>query len=115
MTVQQVKEYLSEMRLSKFRINHNLGVRVTYLRCSVAGCPYRCRLLENINYEGENIPHFEFEVLTASEHNHEVEVARDRGLTLRQKNIIDLSLQRNQAAPKKVLNFMFLIPKEAQE
>ena len=114
MTVEQVKEYLKEMRLSKFRTNHNFGVRFTYLRCSVAGCPYRCRLKENIDYGGD-IPHFEFEILTASEHNHQVDIVRERGLTLQQKNIIDLTLERNQSEPKKVLNFMLITPNEAQE
>jgi hypothetical protein len=112
--VQQVEEYLKEMKLSKFRTNHNFGVRVTYLRCSVAGCPYRCRLSENIDYEG-NIPHFEFEVLTDNEHNHQVEIARERGLTIRQKIIIDLSLERGQAAPKKVLSFISRLSNAAQK
>ena len=96
------------MKLSKFRMNHNIGVRVTYLRCSMAACPYRCRLLENLNFDGE-VPHFEIEVLATSEHNHQVEIARERGMTVLQKNIINLSIERGQAAPKKVFNVMLLL------
>jgi hypothetical protein len=101
------------MKLSKFRVNHNSGVRVTYLRCSVAACPYRCRLLENLNFDGD-IPHFEIEVLIASEHNHQVKIVRERGLTLLQKNIISLSLERGQAAPKKVFDFELLFSTAGQ-
>ena len=75
-TVLQVDEYLREMKFSKHRMNHNFGVRVTYLRCSVSACPYRSRLLENLDYN-EDIPHFEIEVLTATEHNHQVETKED--------------------------------------
>ena len=107
-TVLQVDEYLREMKLSKHRMNHNFGVRVTYLRCSVSACPYRSRLLENLDYN-EDIPHFEIEVLTATEHNHQVEVARERGLTALQKDIVRLSIERGQAAPKKVLYFTLLV------
>ena len=46
--VLQVDEYLREMKLSKHRLNHNFGVRKTYLRCSVSACPYRSRLLDSI-------------------------------------------------------------------
>ena len=106
-TVLQVDEYLREMKLSKHRMNHNFGVRVTYLRCSVSACRYRSRLLENLDYN-EDIPHFEIEVLTASEHNHQVEGARERGLTTLQKNIVRLSIELGHAAPKKVHYFTML-------
>ena len=106
-TVLQVGENLREMKHSKHRMIHNFGVRVTYLRCSVSACPYRSWILENLDYN-EDIPHFGIEVLTASEQNHQVEVARERGLTTLQKNIVRLSIERGQAAPKKVHYFAML-------
>lgn len=64
--------------------------------------------MENLNFDGE-VPHFEIEVLATSEHNHQVEIARERGMTVLQKNIINLSIERGQAAPKKVFNVVLLL------
>lgn len=100
-TDQQVKVYLEEMNLSKYRTNHNIGRRVSYLRCSFTGCPYNCRLIENIAH-GDRIPHFEIEIVPALDHNHQVDVGRERGLTTAQKAIVQLCIDRGQAAPKKV-------------
>ena len=88
-------------RLSKCRTNHNIGVRINYLRCAVSACPYHCRLLENIAH-GDDIPHYELEIAPGLDHNHQVEVARERGLSLAQKTIIQLCIERGQSAPKKV-------------
>ena len=98
-TAAQVKEFVQAMRLSRYRTNHNLGVEVTYLKCSVAGCPHYCRLLENLSHP---IPPFEIETAPDCDHNHQVEVPCVRGLTVAQKEIIRLSIERGQGAPKKV-------------
>ena len=98
-TAVQVKEFVQANRLSRYRTNHNIGVKVTYLKCSVAGCPHYCRLLENLSHP---IPPFEIETTPDFDHNHQVAVPRERGLTDAQKEIIRLSVERNQAAPKKV-------------
>jgi hypothetical protein len=58
-------------------------------------------MLENIVH-GALIPHYELEVAPGLEHNHQVEVMRERGLTFAQKSIIRLCIERGQAAPKKV-------------
>ena len=97
----EVKSYLQENKLSKCRTNHNIGTRVHYLKCITSGCPYRCRLLENLVY-GDEVSRFELEIDPDLEHNHQVDVARERGLTPAQKAVIRLSIERGQAAPKKV-------------
>ncbi len=96
-----LSSYLDEANLSRCRTNHNIGMRVNYLKCAVAGCPYQCRLLENINFGGV-VPQCEIEIASNLAHNHQAVVARDRGLTFAQKAIIRLCIERGQAAPKNV-------------
>lgn len=50
----------------------------------------------------EVIPHYEVEIAPGIDHNHNVEVFRERGLTPAQKIIVQLCIDRGQAAPKKV-------------
>jgi hypothetical protein len=103
----EVRAYLEDSNLSRCRTNHNIGIRVNYLKCSIPGCTYQCRLLENINH-GAEVPHFEIEIAPDLEHNHQAVVARERGLTFAQKSIIRQCIARGQAAPKKVrLNFIY--------
>lgn len=85
------------MGLSKHRTNHNIGVRATYLRCSIAACLYRCRLLENLNFVGD-IPQSR-------------QRAQSPGGNCPREgthSVINLSIERGQAAPKKVFNFKLL-------
>ena len=51
----------------------------------------------------EGIPHFEIEEVLTTDHNHQVDVPRDRGLSIRQKSIVNLCVDRGQGAPKKVV------------
>ena len=97
----EVRAYMEESNLSRCRTNHNIGIRVNYLKCSIPGCIYQCRLLENINH-GAGVPHFEIEIAPNLKHNHQAVVARERGLTFAQTTIILQCIQRGQAAPKKV-------------
>ena len=75
------------MRLSRYRMNHNIGVRVTYLKCSLVGCLHICRLLENLAHA---VPPFEVGTTADSDHNHQFKVPRERGLAVPQKDIITL-------------------------
>ena len=97
----EAKVYIKQNGLSRCRTNHNLDVRVNYLRCSIPGCPFHCRLLENLVHN-DMIPHFEIETAPGHDHNHQVEVFRERGLSSAQKVVIQLYIDRGQAAPKKV-------------
>ena len=53
----------------------------------------------------ENNPPYEIEEVVDSPHNHQAVIIRERGLSLAQKEIIDLCIERGQAAPKKVKIF----------
>ena len=104
-TGDEARAYMEQNGLSRCRTNHNLGVRVNYHRCSIAGCPFQCRLLENVIHD-EIVPQFELETAPELDHNHQVEVFRERGLTPAQKAVVQLSINRGQAAPKKVIMYM---------
>lgn len=96
-----MKEYLDEKQLTRSRTNHNIGVRVTYLQCSHHGCPKKLRLLHFlVNLEARR--RFEIQEVVDTDHNHNVIIPRERGLSVQQKRIIDLCVDRGQSAPKQV-------------
>ena len=64
-------------RLSRCRINHNLGRRVTSLRCSIAYCPMRYRLSASVN-SPEGILPYRLEKVEDAEHNHNHLIAPNR-------------------------------------
>lgn len=97
----EVTQFLTDEGFAKSRTNHNVGVRVTYLKCKVAGCPKRLRLLKNMTTNGDRLP-YEIEEVVDSSHNHQALINRERGLSLDQKSVVDLCVERGQAAPKKV-------------
>ena len=97
----EVKEYVAENNLVGSKTNHSIGSRKTYLRCLFTGCPKKLRIVANL-VEREGVPKFEIEEVLETIHNHQVEVPRDRGLSLHQKSVVDLCVERGQSAPKKV-------------
>ena len=97
----EVTQFLTDEGYTRSRTNHNVGVRVTYLKCSVAGCPKRLRLLRNLTSGGDRPPN-EIEEVIDTAHNHQAVINRGRGLSVAQKSIVDLCIERGQAAPKKV-------------
>ena len=99
----EVREYVTVNKLARSKTNHNIGSRVTYLKCLFTGCPKKLRIVSNL-VEREGVPNFEIEEVVETLHNHQVEVPRDRGLTLRQKSVVDLCVERGQSAPKKVFH-----------
>ena len=93
--------YCTENQLSRCRTNHNVGVRVTSLKCSINGCPKVNRLLTHLNpAEDEN--KYQLQEIEGQEHNHQAEVAPHRGMTLAQKEVVRLCIERGQSAPKQV-------------
>lgn len=97
----QVKQYLNEKQLTRSRTNHDVGVRVTYLKCSHNGCPKKLRLLNFlVNLEARHP--YEIQEVVDTAHNHSVIIPRERGLCVQQKIIIDLRVERGQSAPKQV-------------
>ena len=99
---EEVKKYLLENKLAKSKTNNNIGSRVTYLKCLFSGCPKKLRVVTNL-IAREGIPNFEIEEVLTTDHNHQVDVPRDRGLSISQKSIVDLCVDRDQGAPKKVV------------
>ena len=97
-----MKLYLSVNNLAKSKTNNNIGSRVTYLKCLFTGCPKKLRVVTNLIVR-EGIPNFEIEEVLTTDHNHQVDVPRERGLSNHQKSIVDLCVDRNQGAPKKVV------------
>lgn len=93
--------YLTENQLSRCRTNHNVGLRVTSLKCAIRGCPKVNRLL-TLLYPLEEQHPYQLQELEGQGHNHQAEVAPHRGMTLAQKEVIRLCIDRGQSAPKKV-------------
>ena len=97
----EVRNFLTEHKLTKSKTNHNIGARVTYLNCSVSGCPKKLRVVTNL-IPTEGVSPYVIEEITDTIHNHQVDLPRNRGLSLEQKAIIKLCVERGQGAPKKV-------------
>ena len=83
-------------RFAKGRTIHNLGSRALYLRCRHIGCPMRHRCLRTFNP-----PTFQVYHIPGLEHDHNNDIVL-KGLTWRQKAIVDACLARGDSAPKKV-------------
>jgi hypothetical protein len=106
----EVKQYLNKNKLNRGRTNHNQGCRVTYLKCAHDACPKKLRLLHNL-VENEGASTYEIEEVLDTAHNHQVVIPRNRGLSIQQKNVVDLCVDRGQSAPKKVILLNFLSEK----
>ena len=93
-----MKEYCSENLLSRGRTNHNIGTRVTYIRCSHYGCEAKLRLIRKM--DGEK---YVLEFAEGFDHQHnELQNAPGRGLSADQKRIILDCYARESSEPKKV-------------
>ena len=95
-----MKQYLEANQLTKSRTNRNVGVRVTYLKCGHNGCPKRLHLLHQL-VDREAVTRFQIQEVVETEHNHNVVIPRERGLTAQQKSVTDLCVERGQRTPKK--------------
>ena len=100
-TEAQIYEYCAENQLSRCRTNHNAGLRVTSLKCAIPGCPKVNRLLSIFNPLEDQHP-YQLQELEGQAHNHQAEVAPQRGMTSAQKEVVRLCIERGQSAPKQV-------------
>jgi hypothetical protein len=95
----EVHQYCTVNLLSRCRTNHNVGVRVTSLKCAFPGCPKWNRLL-NLLFPVENQHPYQLQEIEGQVHN--AEIVPHRGMTLAQKEIVRLCIERGQSSPKQV-------------
>ena len=83
----------TENQLSRCRTNHNVGVRVTSLKCAISGCPRVNRLLTDLD-PPEDEHQYQLQEIEGQEHNHQAAVASYRGMFLAQKEVVRLCIER---------------------
>ena len=94
---EESKAYCAANFLSRGRTNHNIGVRVTYLTCQHEGCNVKLRIIKKLDLENSILEHVE-----GFDHEHDMEILHERGLTVEQKRIVIECYDRDCGAPKKV-------------
>lgn len=105
---------MDENQLTRSRTNHNVGVRVTYLKCGHNGCPKRLRLVHNL-VNPEAVSRYKVQEVAETVHNHNVIIPRARGLTVQQKRFIEICVDRGQTTPKEVTPFFWLAKRKIVE
>ena len=80
---EESKAYCAANFLSRGRTNHNIGVRVTYLTCQHEGCNVKLRIIKKLDLENSILEHVE-----AFDHENDMEIPHERGLTVEQKRIV---------------------------
>jgi hypothetical protein len=75
--------------------------RHTSLKCAFPGCPKGNRLL-NLLFPVENHHPYQLQVIEGQVHDHNAEIVPHRGMTLAQKEIVRLCIERGQSSPKQV-------------
>jgi hypothetical protein len=91
----QVNEYLDENKLTRSRTNHNVGLRVTYLKCGHDGCPKKIRLVHHL-IARDALSRYRVQEVAETAHNHII-LPRNRGLTGPQKKVVDNCVERGQS------------------